>query len=75
MSFANVFQCTPVRKSWIPTIPGRCFPPKILPYLSGVLNSATDIYVLIIPIRPLWDLQMDLNRKFRVMAVFGVGIL
>jgi len=56
-------------------MPGRCFPPKILPYLSGVLNSATDIYVLIIPIRPLWDLQMDLNRKLRVMAVFGVGIL
>ncbi|KAF3482730.1 putative Integral membrane protein Pth11-like [Arthroderma uncinatum] len=72
--FATVFSCSPIARAWNLAIPGRCINPVILPYLSGALSSATDLYVLILPIYPVWNLNMKLRRKIKLLAVFGLGI-
>ncbi|KAI0812128.1 hypothetical protein GGR55DRAFT_640494 [Xylaria sp. FL0064] len=72
---ATVFECTPVQREWNPLIPGHCFNPVILPYFSGISSSATDIYVLVLPITLLWGLNMNMQRKLRLTAIFSLGIL
>lgn len=46
-----------------------------MPYLSGVFNTITDLYILLLPLPFIWDLKMRAGRKLRLMAVFSVGIL
>ncbi|KAM5447045.1 hypothetical protein MaudCBS49596_006226 [Microsporum audouinii] len=72
--FATVFSCSPIARAWNLAIPGRCINPTILPYLSGALSSSTDLYVLILPIYPVWNLNMPLRRKIKLLGVFGLGI-
>ncbi|KAI1183793.1 hypothetical protein F5B17DRAFT_414847, partial [Nemania serpens] len=72
---ATILSCIPVEREWNPTIPGHCINPVILPYLSGVSSSATDIYVLILPIILLWGLNMSTQRKTKLASVFGLGII
>ncbi|KAK2849620.1 hypothetical protein FQN49_005575 [Arthroderma sp. PD_2] len=72
--FATVFSCNPVARAWDATRPGHCINPTILPYLSGGLSSATDLYVLILPIYPVWNLNMNIRRKIKLLGVFGLGI-
>jgi hypothetical protein len=78
MLFPTIFDCTPgapIYKAWNPTAPGHCFPVRILPHISGILNAVTDIYVLVLPIPTLWGLHLKTSRKIRVMAIFSLGIL
>ncbi|RAK94259.1 hypothetical protein BO79DRAFT_261278 [Aspergillus costaricaensis CBS 115574] len=73
--FVTIFECTPVSHAWNQFGKGKCFPPSILPYLSGALSSSTDLYVLLLPIRSCLGLNMTLRRRLRLLAVFSVGIL
>lgn len=75
--FAVVFECTPIARSWDATIPGHCMDgtPGVLPWFSGATSSATDIFVLILPLPLLWGLNMSLAMKMRLLAVFSLGLL
>lgn len=72
---ANLFSCQPIQRTWNPLVPGHCFNPVILPYLSGGSSCITDIYVLLMPIPVIWNLNLDMKRRLRIMAIFGLGIL
>lgn len=71
----SIFVCNPIRKIWIPLEPGSCLNVIILPYATGFFNLASDFYILVLPMPSLWNLKMKRNRKLRIMAIFGVGIL
>ena len=43
-------------------------------YLGGV-NIASDLYIIILPMPMIWRLQMSLERKLGVMAIFTSGLL
>lgn len=73
--FGTLFTCSPIEKYWNSALSGHCIDSIILPYLSGASSSAMDIFILLLPIRPLWALNMSLARKLRVLAVFCVGLL
>lgn len=73
--FATVFECSPVALLWDSSLSGHCINSEVLPYISGAVSSATDIFVLILPIRLLWSLNLNYARKVRLIAVFGLGIL
>lgn len=73
--FLTIFSCSPVSHAWDAASPGRCWNPRILPYVSGGLSSATDLYVLLLPIHTLWGLNMTTRKRLRLAAVFGLGIL
>jgi hypothetical protein len=75
MFLSESLECIPIQKLWDPAIvTGHCFDPKIQTYTNAVLNTLTDIYVLLLPIPALWGLPLGPGRKFRVIAVFGLGL-
>lgn len=71
--FATIFSCTPIAKAWNSMLPGHCIPVQVLPWLSGALSLVTDLYILILPMRPLWHLNMMLLQKMKLIAVFSLG--
>ncbi|KAM0795823.1 hypothetical protein BDR22DRAFT_919339 [Usnea florida] len=71
--FANIFECSPVRKSWYPELPGHCLHPGGLPWASGAINVVSDIFVVVVPIPCIWQLNMKLQRKLRILALFSLG--
>ena len=73
--FANVFECSPVRKSWYPELPGHCLRAGGLPWASGAINVVSDIFVVVVPIPCIWQLNMKLQRKLRILALFSLGTL
>ena len=69
------FQCQPIEKSWKPWIDGQCLK-KIDTYIAGAcFNSASDILLLILPQRVIWNLQMSVKKRIGVSAIFLVGLL
>ena len=74
--FANLFECSPIEKNWNPLLRhGKCIPSSSLPYSSGVINVVSDLCVLIIPIPAVWSLNMKVQRKLRLIAIFSLAIL
>ncbi|KAL8644177.1 MAG: hypothetical protein Q9226_007896 [Calogaya cf. arnoldii] len=71
----SIMFCTPVNKRWDAQIAGACMPSGGLAYASGAFNVATDIFVVLLPLPALWQLNMRLGKKIRIMAVFGLGIM
>lgn len=68
-------ECSPIAKNWNAAIEGHCVNPIILPYLSGAISSAADIFILVLPMHSLLNLNTTFARRMRVMAVFGLGLL
>lgn len=73
--FTTIFECSPVARSWNTAISGTCINPVILPYFSGVTSVLIDVYILILPIPLLYRLNMGRKQKFRLVAIFGTGLL
>lgn len=48
---------------------------KIMTIVQGVFGTFSDIYLLVIPIRSIFQLHLPLRRKFAVSSIFLVGIL
>lgn len=42
---------------------------------SGWFNLVSDVTILLLPIRPIWRLQVPWTSKIRIAAIFGLGIL
>ena len=41
----------------------------------GCLGTATDVYVIIIPIMAVWGLKMSRGKKIGVSSLFATGLL
>lgn len=74
-TFVKIWQCTPRARIWDNTIPGNCVSISDLFNTSGVFNTLTDVVILLIPVKAIWNLQMDGKRKLGVVLVFSVGLL
>jgi hypothetical protein len=74
--FLWVFPCWPVGKVWNPYIAGTCTVQESKPgILSGVINLASDIAILTLPMIAAAQLQMSRKKKLGVFAVFATGLL
>ena len=71
--FTAVFQCTPINKVWRPTKPGHCI--NIQAFFSGdsISNAILDWPILLLPIVPVWKLQMSTEKKVFVLGSFSLG--
>jgi len=67
--------CVPREKIWNPLMSGHCIDTDSEYKATGIFNVVSDFAVLILPIAPLWRLQMPLRRKFGVSAIFATGLL
>lgn len=73
--FGVVFLCIPVEKAWNNALPGRCSNPQLLAYLTGAWNVLMDLFIFIVPIPLIRNLNMGEKQRNRLVVVFGIGAL
>jgi hypothetical protein len=70
-----MFECTPAHYGWDSFITiGRYSDLGTVTYIYAGLNILTDIYVLVVPLPAVWSLPLSAGQKFRIIAVFGLGV-
>ena len=67
----DIFQCSPVRKAWLPTIPGHCInkAPNWFVGFAGV-SVIIDLYIMLLPLPILWSMYTGRKRKMIMTAFF-----
>lgn len=56
-------------------MPGSCRDDNALYLASAAFNMVSDIAMLSVPIYLIWNLQMSVQRKMGISAIFGTGAL
>ncbi|KAK1961162.1 ATP synthase F0 [Colletotrichum sublineola] len=73
-TFSLIFACTPVDKSWNPLKEGTCLPagPSFTAY--AVVTIVSDVVVAILPIPVLLKLNIRIEKKAGLIAIFLLGL-
>lgn len=71
----NIFQCVPIKAAWDPTVNAKCIDYNAQLVAIAIINVTTDVVVLILPMRPLWSLQISASHKWQLGAIFSLGAL
>ncbi|KFY72041.1 hypothetical protein V499_07810 [Pseudogymnoascus sp. VKM F-103] len=69
-----IFQCKPVKKSWLPKTPGSCLPNDTTFYALAAITIIFDCIIFVLPIPLLYSLQINIRRKIALMTVFLLGL-
>ncbi|KAF2970765.1 hypothetical protein GQX73_g2805 [Xylaria multiplex] len=68
--------CQPVQYNWNKTIPnGKCYNQGIAYLLSGIANLLIDAFIVVLPMRKLYRLQVPFTKRIVIGAMFGLGAL
>lgn len=70
-----IFQCDPIYKAWVPWADGKCINLKASFIGNAVPNILTDIAILAMPIRQVWNLHATWAQKVSLLCTFGLGSL
>ena len=71
----EIWICIPRERIWDPTVDGHCLNNDAVIVTGGVINVISDFAILLIPLVCIGRLQMPLNRKIGISAVFATGLL
>ncbi|RDW56860.1 hypothetical protein BP5796_12927 [Coleophoma crateriformis] len=69
----SVFQCTPIAKTWNPTLPGHCINLKGSFIGNAIPNILTDAAILALPMPQVWHLHTSVLQKCQLSFVFLLG--
>lgn len=76
-TLALVFQCRPVQAAYDKTITNSsCYPTETsyaILMMQGVIMFVLDVSILVLPIRPIWQLQMPIRRRILVLGLLCIG--
>ncbi|SLM40448.1 hypothetical protein LPUS_11260 [Lasallia pustulata] len=72
-TFLLIFLCKPREKLWNPMLPGHCINLDAIYQITGIFNVVSDFTIMLLPVPPLWKLQLPLKRKCGVVAIFATG--
>lgn len=72
-NFLFIFLCDPIEQQWTVERVGHCMDQILLLKCLIMTNLVTDLAIVILPIRSVWQLQMRKTEKFAVIACFGLG--
>ncbi|KAI0534774.1 hypothetical protein GGR58DRAFT_515861 [Xylaria digitata] len=75
VTITSAISCFPHEKIWHPTTPGTCFNTRVFFVTNASLNLASDILILVLPHRVIWNLKMSRQKKIGVSLVFAVGVI
>lgn len=67
---STVFKCTPIRKAWLPLIPGHCINEYDRFLGSAISSVIIDLYIMLLPIPILWTLHTGRARKIVLIGFF-----
>lgn len=68
-----IFQCTPVKGYWDPSIKHTCMTTDSIELGSGITSIVLDLYTLVLPMPIIWKLQMTKTKKALTFATFALG--
>ena len=71
----KIWECTSGARLWDKSIEGTCIEVASTPNADGFFNALGDLVILLVPIRPLWSLQMKTNRKFEIGLLLAIGLM
>ncbi|KAH9205858.1 hypothetical protein DL95DRAFT_489589 [Leptodontidium sp. 2 PMI_412] len=71
--FVSCFQCTPLEKTWNPTLVGYCIDIRASFIGNAVPNILTDVAILILPMPQVWKLQTTVGQRVSLSVVFLLG--
>ena len=69
----KIWECIPRQRIWNPAVPGTCIDLSTLMITVGFFNTITDVVILLVPVKSVWNLQMTRKKKWGTVAVFTVG--
>ena len=73
--FVDSFGCIPIKAIWDVTVPGKCINHKVSLMMGASFNSLSDICILIMPQRAIWNMEsMSWKKKWGLSALFLLGI-
>lgn len=70
---AKIWSCTPRAKIWNKSVEGTCINVASVLTAGGVFNTLSDVFILLVPVKAVWNLQMKTARKVEVCLLFTVG--
>lgn len=74
-TIVEIFECVPRERIWSPDSPGECLNIQVMILATAVINTISDISLLVLPIFCVWRLHMRKAQKFGISAVFAAGFL
>lgn len=74
--FPTIFQCSPIAYSWNKTIVGGyCINVHVMWIVQDILFLVLDIYVVVLPLPMIWNLQITRPEKIAISGMFLLGSL
>ncbi|KAI1213911.1 uncharacterized protein F4807DRAFT_469664 [Annulohypoxylon truncatum] len=73
-TLVKIWGCIPRAKIWDNDIPGSCINTPVLLDTSGVFNTLTDVIMLLLPVKAVWNMKLKLRQKVLVICVFTFGL-
>jgi len=75
ITVVKIFECNPRARIWNKKLAGTCINVNTMLNSSGMFNLITDILILLVPIKSVWNLKMKKSRKIRVVLIFTFGLI
>jgi hypothetical protein len=73
---ADLFQCTPVAFFWDTSIAGgKCFNQFLFYFITASISTATDLWILLLPMPIFWGLQISVKRRIILISLFALGLM
>lgn len=69
----SIFQCVPIKAIWDSMINAKCIDLAAEITVMSIMSIITDVIVLVLPIRPVWGLQMSRSKKWQLSLIFALG--
>lgn len=70
----TIFQCQPVYKAYKPFMQtGACLGKEHFFFGNSIPNVIQDVFILVLPAREVWKLQVATRQKIAILGVFVLG--
>jgi len=73
-----IFQCDPIPGAWLAwdkLYVAKCIDLHTMVWVCSAIVIVLDLATLVLPMRPLWKLNMSTKKKIHVMLMCSVGLL
>jgi hypothetical protein len=75
-TLTDLLQCIPLAALWDPTIKNaRCLNLNHQAVAMAAINIVTDVVILLIPLKPIWELMISTTRKWQLSVILSLGAL
>lgn len=74
--FSGIFMCWPIAYNWDQSISGgHCRSQPHYYFALGLINLATDVATIALPMPFLYKLLLATSKKLAAMSMFSIGLL